>query len=165
MKASEIADLSSLDAAIMLPLNNAHADETSALDAASLTALLDLAFYARGIDRGATALLIALDQNARYDSPNFLWFKANRESFVYIDRVIISSAARGHGLGRSLYEDLFAVAKHAGHNRVVCEVNIDPPNRVSEAFHAVMGFCAVGEATIHSGTKTVRYLERSLRQS
>jgi uncharacterized protein len=163
MKVSEIDDLSSVDAAIMLPLNNAHAEETSALDEGSLTALIDMAFYARGIDRGATALLIALDQNAGYGSPNFLWFKARRESFVYIDRIIISSAARGHGLARSLYEDLFAAAKHAGHSRVVCEVNIDPPNRASEAFHESMGFCAVGEATIHSGTKTVRYLERSLR--
>ena len=163
MKVSEIGDLSSLDAAIMLPLNNAHAEETSALDAASLTALLDLAFYARGIDRGATALLIALDQNAGYNSPNFLWFKACRESFVYIDRIIISRAARGQGLARSLYEDLFAAAKHAGHDRVVCEVNIDPPNRISEAFHAALGFAPVGEAAIHNATKTVRYLERVLR--
>ncbi len=163
MNVSEIGDLSSVDAAVLLPLNNAHAEETSALDEASLAALLDMAFYARGIDRGVTALLIALDQNARYDSPNFLWFKAYRESFVYIDRIIISSAARGQGLARSLYEDLFAAAKHAGHDRVVCEVNIDPPNRVSEAFHAAMGFSAVGEGTIHSATKTVRYLERSLR--
>jgi len=162
MKVSEIDDLSSVDAAIMLPLNNAHAKETSALDEASLTALIDMAFYARGIDRGATAFLIALDQDATYDSPNFLWFKACRESFVYIDRIIISSAARGQGLARSLYEDLFAAAKHAGHDRVVCEVNIDPPNRVSEAFHATMGFRAVGEATIRNATKTVRYLERVL---
>jgi predicted GNAT superfamily acetyltransferase len=163
MNVSEIDDLSPLDAAVMLPLNNAHAQETSALDGASLTALLDTAFYARGIDRGATALLIALDQNATYDSPNFLWFKAHRESFVYIDRIIIASAARGQGLAKSLYEDLFAAAKYAGHDRVVCEVNIDPPNHASEAFHAVMGFEAVGVATIHNGTKTVSYLERLLR--
>jgi hypothetical protein len=163
MEVSEIGDLSSLDAAIMLPLNNAHAEETSALDEGSLTALIDMAFYARGIDRGATALLIALDQNAAYNSPNFLWFKACRESFVYIDRIIISSAARGQGIARSLYEDLFAAAIQAGHDRVVCEVNIDPPNRVSEAFHAAMGFDAVGQATIHRVTKSVRYLERSLR--
>ena len=37
-----IHDLSSLDVAIMLPLNNAHAEETSALDDASFSALLDM---------------------------------------------------------------------------------------------------------------------------
>jgi uncharacterized protein len=153
---------SSLEAAIMLPLNNTHAEETSKLDEASIAALLDIAFYARGIDRGAIALLIALDHNAVYDSPNFLWFKARRESFIYIDRVIVSSAARGQGIAKSLYEDLFAAAKQSGHDRVVCEVNIDPPNRASEAFHVAMGFGGVGEATIYNETKTVRYFERLL---
>jgi uncharacterized protein len=157
-----IHNLSPLDVAIMLPLNNAHAKETSALDEASFTALLDVAFYARGIDRGATAFLIALDHNASYGSPNFLWFKAVHASFIYVDRVIVSSAARGRGIARLLYEDLFAAARNAGYDRVVCEVNIDPPNLGSEAFHAAMGFAGVGEATIHNGTKTVRYLEKAL---
>ena len=159
---SPIRNLSPLDVTIMLPLNNAHVQETSALDDVSLTALLATAFYARGIDRGATAFLIALDQNASYRSPNFLWFQAARASFVYIDRIIVSSSARGQGIARLLYEDLFGAARTAGHDRVVCEVNIDPPNLGSEAFHAAMGFERVGEATIHNGTKTVRYLEKTL---
>jgi uncharacterized protein len=157
-----IHDLSSLDVAIMLPLNNAHAEETSSLDDASFTALLDMAFYARGIDRGATAFLIALDHKASYESPNFIWFKAARESFVYIDRIIVASSARGRGIAKLLYDDLFAAARKAGHVQVVCEVNIDPPNLASEAFHRTMGFEAVGEATIRNGTKTVRYLEKTL---
>jgi len=157
-----IHDLGPLDAAAILPLNNAHAKETSELDTASLTALLNTAFYARGIDRGATAFLIALDQNASYTSPNFLWFKASRQPFVYIDRIIVSSSARGQGIARLLYNDLFAAAKQAGHDRVVCEVNIEPPNLASEAFHVAMGFHAVGQATIHNGQKTVRYFEKTL---
>ena len=157
-----IHDLSSLDVAIMLSLNNTHAKETSALDDGSFAALLDMAFYARGIDRGATAFLIALDHSASYESPNFIWFKAARESFVYIDRIIVLSSARGRGIARLLYDDLFVAARKTGHDRVVCEVNIDPPNLVSEAFHAAMGFERVGEATIHNGTKMVRYLEKAL---
>jgi predicted GNAT superfamily acetyltransferase len=158
-----IHNLSSLDVAIMLPLNNAHTKETSALDDASFTALLEMAFYARGVDRGATAFLIALDHKASYGSPNFLWFKATRESFVYIDRIIVLSSARGRGIARLLYDDLLAAARNAGHDRVVCEVNIDPPNLASEAFHRTMGFEVVGQATIRNGTKTVRYLEKTLR--
>jgi uncharacterized protein len=157
-----IKNLSSLDVAIMLPLNNAHAEETSAFDDASFTALIDTAFYARGIDRGATAFLIALDHKASYLSPNFLWFKAARESFVYIDRIIVLNSARGRGIARLLYDNLFTAVRNAGHDRVVCEVNIDPPNVASEAFHLTMGFKAVGEATIRNGTKTVRYLEKTL---
>ena len=70
-RVNAIQNISSLDVAIMLPLNNAHAEETSALDDASFTALIDTAFYARGIDRGATAFLIAPDHKASYLSPNF----------------------------------------------------------------------------------------------
>ena len=162
-KGNAVCDLSLHDATDILLLNNTHAKETSALDDASLTALLDMAFYARGIDRGATALLIALEHNAAYVNPNFMWFQASRESFVYIDRIIVSISARGQGIARVLYEDLIVAAKRGGHDRVVCEVNIEPPNPVSEAFHVAMGFEAVGQATIHNGTKTVRYFEKMLR--
>jgi len=122
-----------------------------------------MAFYARGIDRGAKAFLIALDHNAAYENPNFAWFKDCRESFVYIDRVIVAQSARGLGIAKLLYEDLFVAAKQAGHKHIVCEVNIAPPNPVSDAFHAAMGFEEVGQATIANGTKTVRYFERVLR--
>jgi predicted GNAT superfamily acetyltransferase len=158
-----ICDLTLLDATAVLLLNNANAKETSTLDHASLKALLDMAFYARGIDHGAAAFLIALEHRAAYINPNFNWFKASRESFVYIDRIIVSISARGQGLARRLYEDLFAVAKRGAHDRVVCEVNIEPPNPISEAFHVAMGFEAVGQATIHNGMKTVRYFEKLLR--
>ena len=156
-------ELTPLDCALSLALNNAHAKETSVLDEDGLGLLLGMAFYARGIDRGATALLIALDHDATYENPNFAWFKASSEPFVYIDRVIVAECARGQGIARLLYEDLFVAAKQAGHKRVVCEVNLDPPNPASDAFHAAMGFKGVGEATIYKGAKTVRYFEKTLR--
>jgi len=161
-RARSVQDLRLPDVPFMLHLNNAHATETSALDEVSLAVLLNMAFYARGIDRGATALLIALDHTANYINPNFNWFKTYCESFIYVDRVIVSGAARGQGIARELYLDLFATAKQAGYDRVVCEVNIDPPNPASDAFHAAMGFVGVGQAVVHNGTKSVRYFERSL---
>jgi len=63
---------------------------------------------------------------------------------------------------RSLYAELFERAQSAGHQTVVCEVNSDPPNPGSDAFHARLGFVEVGTAQIHGGRKTVRYLARSL---
>jgi predicted GNAT superfamily acetyltransferase len=161
-KQNVLCDLRSLDLAPMLLLNNAHAKETSLLNEAGLDRLLNVAFYARGVDRGATALLIALEHTADYANPNFAWFKTARASFIYIDRIIVASAGRGHGFARLLYEDLFAVSKLAGHNRAVCEVNVEPPNPASDAFHAAMGFKVIGEATIHDGAKRVRYFERVL---
>lgn len=155
-------DLTPTDIPAILSLNNVHVAETSWLDETGMRALLKMAFYARGIDGGATALLLALDQNAPYQNPNIEWFKAARETFVYIDRIIVAESARGQGLARLLYEDLFATARQAGYQRVVCEVNLDPPNPASDAFHEKMGFVEVGQASIHGGTKTVRYFEKIL---
>jgi uncharacterized protein len=158
----QIRDLDPLDISAVLALNNANAAETSLLDEASFGLLLKTAFYARGTDGGATAFLIALDQQAAYDNPNFKWFKERRESFIYIDRVIVGESRRGQGIGAKLYRDLFAAAKQAGHDRIVCEVNVKPPNLASEAFHIAMGFTGIGDATIYDGKKTVRYFEKLL---
>ena len=145
----------------VLALNNAHAVELSWLDAASLAALIRQAFYARRIgDVGA--FLIALDQTAKYESPNYLWFQQRYSRFVYIDRVLVAPSIRGGGYARRLYRDLFDHARWANHQVVVCEVNIDPPNPASDAFHASMEFREVGRAAIHQGSKTVRYLSREI---
>jgi len=160
---TKIRDLVTTDIPATLTLNNAHAKETSLLSAASLETLIGMAFYARGIDQGASAFLIAFDQDAAYDNPNFNWFKQRRDTFVYIVRIIVADSMRGQGIARRLYQDLFAEALKAGQQRVVCEVNLDPPNPASDAFHESMDFVEVGQATIRNGAKTVRYFEKILR--
>ena len=77
--------------------------------------------------------------------------------------MVVAGSASGKGIARLLYQDLFCAAQQAGHRRVVCEVNIEPPNPISEAFHLAMGFKEVGQASIHGGTKTVRYFEKTIR--
>jgi uncharacterized protein len=155
-------DLGSLDASTTLHLNNTHAKETSELDLVRLTTLLDMACYARGIDQGKTAFLIALDHTAPYQNPNFAWFKSTYQSFIYIDRVIVAESARGQGLARLLYEDLFTAAHSTGVPRIVCEVNSEPPNPASDAFHLAMGFEKVGQAVLYNGVKTVNYFAKNL---
>lgn len=143
-----------------LALNNAHATELSFLTPTRFAALVQRAFLARRIgDVGA--LLLAFDQDADYDSPNFLWFRARYPRFVYIDRVVVAPDRRSRGLARRLYDELFAGARHRGHDQVVCEVNTAPPNPGSDAFHARLGFDEVGRAMLPAG-KSVRYLRRAL---
>jgi predicted GNAT superfamily acetyltransferase len=100
-----------------------------------------------------------MDQDASYGSPNFQWFRKRYSRFVYIDRVIVGTAFRRQGLAQALYAHLFETARAAGQTRVVCEVNAEPANPVSDAFHAALGFQPVGLAALPNG-KTVRYLER-----
>lgn len=152
------------DAALdrLLMLNNEHAEELSLLDMAGFEHLIGQAFLALRAGDG-DGFLLAFDQDAEYASPNFIWFRDRFVRFVYVDRVVVAPHARGAGLARAFYARLFDQSKSAGHERVVCEVNSDPPNPASDAFHAALGFKSVGSAAIHGGAKTVRYLERALR--
>jgi uncharacterized protein len=146
---------------LLLALNNAHAQELSWLTPDRLAHLVGEAFHARRIGE-VDAFLLAFDQNADYDSPNFLWFRGRYPGFVYVDRIVVAASARGRGLAGLLYRDLFALAARDGHSIIVCEVNSAPPNPASDAFHLGLGFSEVGSARIHDGRKTVRYLLRGL---
>lgn len=144
----------------LLALNNAHEKETSFLTADDWAHLISEAYDATCI--GADGFLITFDQSANYDSPNFVWFQHKYQRFVYVDRIVISAKARGQGYAGHLYKGLFDAARLDGIERVVCEVNIDPPNPGSDAFHAKLGFVEVGRASLESRSKTVRYLCKDL---
>jgi predicted GNAT superfamily acetyltransferase len=94
--------------------------------------LLRQVFHARRIGE-VDGFLMAFDQGAAYDSPNYLWFRQRYRRFVYVDRVVVAPAARGRGYAGLLYADLFDRAGRTGHDIVVCEVNRDPPNPASDA--------------------------------
>lgn len=140
-----IRPLISDDFEAALRLNNAAVPHVNELDTANLADLAEEAAVAHvGEQNGAiVALLIALGPGAAYGSLNYGWFSERYDDFLYIDRIVIDGAARGGGLGRTLYEDL--VRRVAGQTaRIVCEVNEDPPNPGSLAFHTAMGFTPVG---------------------
>jgi predicted GNAT superfamily acetyltransferase len=148
--------------AAMLALNNAHAVELSFADEARMEMLVDEAFLAARVGV-IDAMLLAFAPGAAYDSANFQWFAKRYASFVYIDRVVTAPEARGRGLARKLYAHLFDAARAAGHERIVCEVNSDPPNPASEVFHRALGFKLVGDALLGNG-KTVTYLSLELAE-
>jgi predicted GNAT superfamily acetyltransferase len=168
MTGFELKSVTAADASIahplaetLLALNNTHAAQLSWLEPERLAHLVGQAFLARRIGE-VDALLLALDQDADYDSPNFRWVRSRYQRFVYVDRIVVASSARGRGYARRLYRDLFQHALKAGHDRVLCEVNINPPNPQSDAFHAALGFVEVGTADVNNGSRTVRYLSHSL---
>jgi predicted GNAT superfamily acetyltransferase len=155
------ADLAGSLEETLLALNNAHARELSWLEPDQLARLVRTASLALRIGNVA-AFLLAFDQDADHDAGNFLWFRARHTRFVYIDRVVVAASERGRGHARRLYEAIGRHASDAGHDRIVCEVNLDPPNPASDAFLAALGFGEVGVAAIDGGAKTVRYLSRRL---
>ena len=140
----------------ILALSAKHEEATSALTRPLLEAMLQTAFHSATIGAGRDAYLISFDQDAAYQSENFLWFKARYPRFVYVDRIVVADHAQGKGLGHQLYRDLFEKARHSGHSRILCEINLEPANPGSLLFHARQGFSEVGSARL-SNNKRVSY--------
>ena len=161
-RAFDIRPVDASDHAAILALNNEHAVELSLADPSTMAGLLSAAALATAIGPVGSpdAFLIAFDQSTPPQGPNHAWFLARHARFLYVDRVCVAPSARKRGLARALYLDLLAVAPRRGAPIVCCEVNTDPPNPVSDAFHASLGFREIGRAFLADRSKAVRYLER-----
>ena len=146
----------------LLALSNAQEREIGVFTRAAFAALVDMSFRTR-MTSTRDAFLIALAERAPEIAPNYRWFAERFDRFVYIDRVVVAPAARRRGRARLLYDDLLTAAGHSGYARVCCEVNSDPPNPVSDAFHAALGFGEIGRAWLPDRGKTVRYLMRTIQ--
>jgi len=101
------------------------------------------------------AFVLALREGTSYDSVNYRWFIERYERFLYVDRVVVSVALHGRGLGRVLYEFVFAHARATRAPVVTCEYDIEPPNLASERFHQAFGFEEVGSQLVAGGKKRV----------
>ncbi len=153
---ARLRDLGPGDLGWVHALNQTHATELSSQTPAAFRALIARARYARAIeDEGA--FLLAFDRRPAPFSPNFDWFQARFERFLYIDRIAVDARHRRKGLAQALYGDLAAFARDAGFQMLAAEVNSDPPNPASDALHAALGFTVVGEAYLADRDKTVRY--------
>lgn len=150
------------DFAAVLALNEAWVHVTSPLDEAALARLHAQASLHRvaEVDGRVVAFLLALEAGADYASPNYRWFAGRRGSFLYIDRVIVAADSQRLGLASALYRDALAHARARGLARVVCEVDVEPPNPASDRFHSSLGFVELDTQQLPSGKRvSLRELE------
>ncbi len=148
----------------ILRLNADWVHFTSHLDRAALGRLNELAAYHKvvEVDGCVVGFLLAFREGADYDSPNYLWFANRGGRFLYIDRVIVDRTHQGAGLAAMLYDDLFAFARSQSVRRIVCELDIEPPNEASRLFHEALGFSEVGTQLVADGAKRVSLRELDL---
>lgn len=137
-----IRDYSPTDAAQVMALNEACQPEVGPMDDDKLAAFVEWAPYFRVVDvaERIVGLLIGLDHEAPYHSPNYGWFVENLERFAYIDRIAIHESQRGQGWGPALYRDFELWAATTGLPQLCAEVNVVPPNPRSVRFHEIYGF-------------------------
>ena len=146
MSDSVLRDAIDADTPAILALNLESEAMLSPMDAGRYAALRAEAAYARVLeeDGEVVAFLLAFRERAAYDSPNYRWFDARYDRFLYVDRVVVAASHHGRKLGRRLYDDLFAFARTTDAPCVTCEFDIEPLNLASQRFHASFGFEEVG---------------------
>jgi len=149
------------DAPVVLAINEASVHHLAPLDEDEFRWFLEVATIAWGaeIDGRLVGFTFVLEPGVAYASRNYAWFSERYERFAYLDRVAIDEGARRRGVGTAIYD---AVEAHAAERGVplLLEVNIEPPNHPSLAFHASRGFAEVGTLAHDDGAKVVRLLAK-----
>lgn len=134
----------------VLAINNANAPAVGELTADGLEYLVEHSLYSlivadvSGTDVQAFCLTFA--PGVPYTSPNYQWFSARYDNFVYLDRIAVADKYQNNGYGTALYD---AVTQYMTIDRtaplLTCEVNLQPPNLGSLRFHQRLGFQEVGQ--------------------
>ncbi len=162
-------DATAADEAFILALNAACTPAVGDMDAqdyrdlvgwAHRIVIAEAAIGAGGVKPAGFMILIR--PGSAYPSDNYSWFEEKFGRQLYVDRIAIDSSARGLGIGRALYEEAFRMAAALGEERVTAEVNEDPPNPESMAFHARLGFRHLLSRTSPRLGKVVAMLERPI---
>jgi predicted GNAT superfamily acetyltransferase len=134
------------DVPTVLQLNADHVELLAPMDGARLAQLRRWAARADVIqcDGEIAGFVLVFGPGTDYDSENYRWFTERFGSrFDYLDRIVIDDRFRRRGLASAVYDVVEEVAAPRG--RLVLEVNVDPPNEPSLAFHRRRGFQAVGQ--------------------
>ncbi|MEP6649566.1 MAG: GNAT family N-acetyltransferase [Lapillicoccus sp.] len=133
------------DVPAVLALNHRFVDLLSPLDAERLLWLAGLSDRADVVEVGerVVGFVLTMAPGSGYDSENYRWH-AQRfdDAFYYLDRIVIAEEVRRQGVAGFVYDAMEEVAQ--GFGRMTLEVNVDPPNLGSLAFHERRGYIEVG---------------------
>jgi hypothetical protein len=133
-----------IESAWQINQSNTPAVSSVTLDEfAWLIEVSDLSLAAR-VDDVMAGFTIVLGPGHDYKSLNYRWFSDRYDNFAYLDRVAVSSSHQRMGIGRAMYEEVLAQLS-GKYPVLLLEVNVQPRNETSLAFHEALGFKEVGQ--------------------
>jgi hypothetical protein len=163
MADSVLRPLVPADHAEVLALNERNVELLAPLGEERLVQLTGWADTAAvvDVDGGFAGFVLTFASGSSYDGDNFAWFSERYDDFTYLDRVVIHEDFRRRGLATRVYDELESTC---GRPLFTLEVNIEPPNEPSLAFHRARGFTDVGRQVLPhpSGDHTVTMMTKSL---
>jgi predicted GNAT superfamily acetyltransferase len=127
-------------------LNQANTPEVGSLESMQhLKQLIEFSSYNLLVlkEDEIIGFIICMREGSAYWSENYKFFTQRLKKFLYVDRVAIDKQHRRAGLGKAIYEDIFAQAI-SDSLPIALEVNTQPVNQPSLNFHEKMGFDRIG---------------------
>jgi predicted GNAT superfamily acetyltransferase len=152
------------DSKLLLEINNAAVPDIGALTLPKAEWLVDhVVLPGLALLGGQAAGMVAvLSDHSGYDSDFYRWFTERYDNFLYIDRVVVATWARGQGVARQLYQHIEQAAQ-AQQLAIVADVWMEPPNVPSLGLHRAMGYEEIGTqvfpATNKTAAKFMKYRE------
>ena len=142
---TRLRPIATADLDAVVALNDRHVELTAPMDRDRLVELVDAAEHADVIDVDGqfAGFVITFAAGAAYDGTHFAWFAERYDDYCYLDRIIVHEDFQRRGLGTFVYDELEG---DCGRPVFALEVNIDPPNEPSLAFHHARGFTEVGQS-------------------
>lgn len=143
----------------VLALNEDFVELLSPLDPARLQQLVSWSDRALVVelDDGFAGFVLTFAEGSAYDGENFAWFAARYADLLYLDRIVLAPHTRRQGVASAVYDDL---ERGCGRPVLCLEVNLDPPNEASLAFHRGRGYVEVGRR--ESGGHLVSLMAKDL---
>jgi predicted GNAT superfamily acetyltransferase len=158
-----IRQITPADMARVLDLNEANVPAVGSLDADRLAALVRQSPIALvvEVDDIIVGFCLVLGSGADYDSVNYRWFAERYDDHMYLDRVAFDAAFQGRGLGTLVYAEVERLlGSFDGVKRLTLEINFEPPNEQSLAFHSRRGFVEVGQQDTPYGIRVSMQMTR-----
>mgnify|MGYP000013879934 FL=1 len=157
--------VSAADHPRLLELNNQAVPAVPTETLESMAELLEVSQWSvvaedgNGVVQGA---VITVSPGAEYHSENYRYFEETFDQHFYIDRVFVDQAARSGGIGRVLYRAVEDESRRLGIPAVTCEVNLEPPNPQSLAFHHREGFRDLDTQSTKGGSVVVQLMVKDV---
>ena len=158
-----LRELKEEDQEALLALNNASTPAVNALTLEELKSILSLAekCWVEEIDSELAAALIIIGPDQSYSSDNYTWLETQFSNYCYVDRIMVDKNHKRNGLGNKLYRELERYAECRGAHILLCEVNLEPPNPQSIAFHKRLDWKPFSKRE-HSPGKIVQYFKKNI---
>ncbi|MEH6452677.1 MAG: GNAT family N-acetyltransferase [Psychromonas sp.] len=137
-----IRDILQKDFESILALNEISVKVLSPMDREKLVRLIKVSAIAVVLEdqKQVAGVLLAFSSDIAYESINYQWFNDSYNSFLYIDRIVVSENYRGKGVASRLFTYALEWAKNHSLASIFAEIDVMPANDASLLFHQKQGF-------------------------